>query len=181
MTKKNSAFEDKWGKAIAGGGHTSIPNDLLELRIELKITEVQFLLIVCVLKFKWYSDNPYPAADTLSKLSGLAISTVRHNMQNLEEKGLIRRITRINSKTNARESNEYDFAPMRRTLEGYTQHLRRRTARYLKPDSTPYPAPDTKEEAANKTQEKRRSTNSGKVSLAGDVLKNKYPDIAIKR
>lgn len=179
MARKKSTFKNKWGEAIVSGGHTSIPNDLIELRTELKITVVQFLLIVCVLKFKWYSDNPYPSADTLSKLSGLAISTVRHNLQDLEESGLIKRIPRINSKTNAQESNEYDFKPMITILESYTQQLRRRTPRYLKQDSISYPVQDTKEEAANKTQLKRRSTSSGKPTLVGDVLRNKYPGVAI--
>jgi DNA-binding transcriptional MocR family regulator len=180
LTDQNTSFISKWGELIAGKGHTSLPNLLIEHLLDLKISQSEFLVIACILKYKWSDEDPYPSADTLSKLSNLAPGTVRTQIRQLKKRGLIKVVRRTNE-NNAQQSNGYDFEPLKRKLEIYAQPIRKRSYAYPKTNSRAYSLPDTKEEAANKTQINRRSSNSGKLSSAGDVLKNKYPGIAIRR
>ena len=177
---KRYTFKDKWGKPVADSGHTSLPNLLIDHLVDLRIGPSEFLVITCVLKYKWSDENPYPSADTLSKLSGLAPGTVRTQIRKLKKKGLIKVVFRTNKKTNAQESNGYDFTPLKKRLESYTQPTRRQASPYSKTNSQAYPQLNTKEEAVNNTQRKRRSRNCGKPTPIGEVLKHKSLVVAIK-
>lgn len=180
VTKQNSSVANKWGEMVASYGHTTVPNLLIEHIVDLKLSPSEFLIVVCVLKFKWSDEDPYPSADTLSKLSGLAKNTVRTQIRQLKKRGLVK-VVRRTSENNAQQSNGYDFTPLRKKLESYAQRTPKRASIRLRVDSQPYSPTETKEDAANKTQEKRRRTNSGKTTLAADVLRSEYPGIAIRQ
>ncbi len=179
VTTQNSSVANKWGKLVASYGHTAIPNLLIEHVVNLKLSPSEFLIVVCVLKFKWSDEDPYPSADTLSKLSGLAKNTVRTQIRQLKKRGIVK-VVRRTSENNAQQSNGYDFTPLRKRLESYAQRTPKRASTRLSADSQPYSPTETKEDAANKTQEKRRSTSSGKPTLARNVLMSRYPGIANK-
>lgn len=180
VTKQNSSQAGKWGELIASNGHTALPNLLIEHVVDLKLSPSEFLIIACILRYKWSDEDPYPSADTLHKLSGLATNTVRTQIRQLKRRGLVKVVVRTNG-NNAQQSNGYDFTPMRKRLESYAQPTRGRASPYPKVNSRAYPPTNTKEDAAMKTQEKRRSTSSGKLSSVRNVLKDRYPTIAIKR
>lgn len=180
VTKQNSSVANKWGELVASYGHTVLPNLLIEHVVDLKLSPSEFLIIACVLKYKWSDEDPYPSADTLSKLSGLAKNTVRTQIRQLKNRGHLKVVLRTN-KNNAQQSNGYDFTPLKKKLESYAHPTRKQTPPHPRTNSQPYSPADTKEDAANKTQQKRRITNSGKPDRAIAVLNEMYPTIAIKR
>lgn len=180
VTIKNTRFSDKWGMLLSGKGYTSLPNELIDHLVDLKMSPSEFLVVVCILKYKWSDEDPYPSTDTLSKLSGLAKNTVRTQVRQLKKRGLINVVPRA-GKNNAQQSNGYDFVPLKKILESYAQPTLKRAPPCPHRSSRTYPPPNTEEEAVNKTQEKRHSRISGKPALAADVLSTRYPGIAIKR
>ena len=172
LTKQNTTFSSKWGTLVAGKGHTSLPNLLIKHLVDLQVSPSEFLVIVCVLMHKWSDEDPYPSADTLSKLSGLAVNTVRTQIRQLKKRGLIKIVHRTNE-NKAQQSNGYDFEPLRKKLESYAQPTLKRASPYPRTSSQAYSQTNTKEEAVNKTREKRHSKNSGKLTSVAEVLSNK--------
>lgn len=104
-------FVEKWSEVLLKPGYTQVPNVLFSFQSELNITTGEMVVLLHCLAFKWSVSNPYPSVNTISKRSGMSTVTVRRHFRNLEKRGLILRIRRY------RETNEYDFAPLRTKLE----------------------------------------------------------------
>jgi len=115
MTKQSKNpdynFVEKWSEVLLKPGYTQVPNVLFSFQSELNITTGEMVVLLHCLAFKWSVSNPYPSVNTISKRSGMSTVTVRRHFRNLEKRGLILRIRRY------RETNEYDFAPLRIKLE----------------------------------------------------------------
>jgi hypothetical protein len=180
VTKQDANFIRKWSEVIAKEGYVQVPNLLIRHLGDMKVTPVEFAVIVGLLSHMWDEKNPYPAVDTIASYIGRSRNSTQAAARSLDVdkghgKGLILRIPRGNM------TNEYDIRPLIKRLESYAQPIEKSIPSHRKSGDSTYREVDTEEYHPNKTQEKRRSTSSGKLSSAGDVLKDRYPTIAIKR
>lgn len=88
-------FNGKWGKNVAGFGHTAVPNILIERQQVLKLTPVQLNILLILLKHYWEEGNhPYPSRKRIAELINRDPGTVTRNIQQMEAEGLVQRVER---------------------------------------------------------------------------------------
>lgn len=116
------ALEAKWGKAtLEVDGWTAIPNILLERQQALGIDAVKLNILLVLLKHWWEkSKMPWPSRATIGEIVGRDKSTVQKHLKELEEKGLVKRISRFQS-AGGQTSNEYDLSGLITTLKAYAK------------------------------------------------------------
>lgn len=81
-----------WGSNTTHYGWTAIPNSLLMLQSELKISPTDFCILINVLMHQWPTDghsSSFPAIDTIARRVGVSRRTVQRGVLKLEELGLI--------------------------------------------------------------------------------------------
>ena len=101
--------EDKWSPQVMKFGYTPLPNLLLRAQGKLKITPMQFNVLVQVVEHWWEAErNPYPAKDTIARRMNKSSRQVQRYLTQLEKAGMIRRIARHSGKK-AQISNAYSF------------------------------------------------------------------------
>lgn len=161
----NYQFREKWSPQITKSGYTAIPNLLIRNQKKLGITTSEMVVLLGLLMHKWTSENPYPSVGSLSAYNGLDHKTIRKHLRSLEKKRVIKRIPRIG------QTNEYDFMPLIQRLDCYTRPTQIRVPHHSQTRGSPYSNLSTKEEAAKKTQRKRRSA---KPESIGNIMKNQY-------
>lgn len=153
MTKQSNKhpdynFVEKWSEVLLKPGYTQVPNVLFTYQSKLKITAGEMVVLLHCLAFKWSVSNPYPSVNTISKRAGMSTVTIRRHFRNLENKGLILRIRRY------RETNEYDFSPLRIKLEEFhcnqPDDVQKRIAELSKMKDINYSNLNTKEDPNSK-------------------------------
>lgn len=179
VTTQDYNFIRKWSKAIAKEGYVQVPNLLIRHLGDMKITPVEFAVIVGLLSHMWDEKNPYPAVETIASYIGRSRNSTQAAARSLDfnkgkGKGLVLRIPRGNM------TNEYDIRPLVKQLESYAQPIEKLIPSHRKVDSSTYREVDTEEYHPNKTQEKRRRTSSGKLVPLKDVLMEKFLGMANK-
>jgi predicted transcriptional regulator len=90
-------------------GYTPVPNLLLKAQGKLKITPMQFNVLVQVVEHWWEAErDPYPAKDTIARRMNKSPRQVQRYLTELENAGMIRRIARYSGKK-AQINNAYSF------------------------------------------------------------------------
>lgn len=118
-TKVDSEFKKKWGAQTYSLGWAGIPNVLIERQQTLGIDSVDMNILLILIKHWWEkSNNPYPSKKTIAEMIGRDSSTVQRHIRGLEEKGIIERKPRYNSKSvgGGQKSNEYDLSNLVKNL-----------------------------------------------------------------
>lgn len=110
-------FEEKWGKKNLEMGWTAIPTALFILQGELKLSPVQFNVLMNILLHWWGKDWPHPSQKSIAHRIGMSPKTVQRAILSIEEMGLIKkqRTSREHRKYNGR--NIYDLTPLIQKLE----------------------------------------------------------------
>ncbi len=115
--KEKRRAEDKWTASVMKFGYTSLPNLLLRAQGRLKITPVQFNVLVQLIEHWWVADkNPFPAKDTIARRMNKSPRQVQRYLTELEEAGLIKRIPRYSGKK-AQINNAYSFDGLIKKLQ----------------------------------------------------------------
>ena len=101
--------EEKWGTAAMAGGFCILPALLLRAQRRLGLSATQLALVIQLSDF-WWDDgkHPWPKKETLGQRLGLSEKQVQRHARALEERGYIRRITRMTP--HGRTSNAYDLS-----------------------------------------------------------------------
>lgn len=164
-TKKKTSFKDKWGPIVASGGHTQVPNLLIQHMDELDIRPSEFKIIAGILVHKRSKANPFPSIKTLSKYSGLTEKSVSRLVGTLRKKKLI--------STNGPKGkvNHYDFSLLKMQLESYAQSPQK----CEQPPTemrVPLPTNLRDEEEAIKKKRERRYVGSGKLEHVSSAMPN---------
>jgi predicted transcriptional regulator len=110
-TKKKGGrrAEDKWSPQVLKLGYTPLPNLLLKAQGKLKITPMQFNVLVQVVEHWWEAErDPYPAKDTIARRMNKSPRQVQRYLTQLEDAGMIKRIARYSGKK-AQINNAYSF------------------------------------------------------------------------
>lgn len=101
----------RWGSdaRIVVDGFVGVPVLFLERMAALKphaFTPAEALFVICVMAFKWDERMPYPSYKRIATWMGKSESYARRLAQQLEIKGLLRRVSRIGT------TNAFDFQPL---------------------------------------------------------------------
>jgi hypothetical protein len=99
----------KFGDPILDGGHTAIPNLLLEHYTTLGITLQQMLFIIHIIQFKWDPRDPYPGMQTIARRMGMSVRQMQRYEHELISKGRLV-VTARHSADGKQLTNEYNFA-----------------------------------------------------------------------
>lgn len=118
---KNSVFKNKWSDLVRSKGWTMIPNALIfyQRKLQINSTELNVLLIL-ISYWREEDKDPFPSKRNLAKIIGCDESTIRKNLQKLEEKGIIERRQRfINGR---KTSNLYRLGNINQKLQDVMTH-----------------------------------------------------------
>jgi predicted transcriptional regulator len=115
--KEGRRLEDKWSPQVLKLGYTGLPNLLLRAQGKLKITPMQFNVLVQVIEHWWEAErDPYPAKDTIARRMNKSRRQVQRYLTQLEKAGLIKRIARFSGKK-AQINNAYSFEDLIKKLK----------------------------------------------------------------
>ncbi|MFK5912931.1 MAG: helix-turn-helix domain-containing protein [Woeseiaceae bacterium] len=92
-----------------------IPNILIERQQALGINPVEMNILLILIKHWWQKDKiPYPSKKVIAEIIGKDVSTVQRHVRTLEEKGILKRNARFNSKNTGggQSSNGYDLSDL---------------------------------------------------------------------
>jgi DNA-binding transcriptional ArsR family regulator len=95
-----SRFARRWSPAVSKAGFTPIPTSLLRKLNEYDLTHQEFLVLMHLLSYWYYNDNPsevFPSANTIAEALSMGRSTVGKHLKSLEDKNFIEREARIGS------------------------------------------------------------------------------------
>lgn len=171
MNQNKYSFTNKWHPEFKPWGFTAIPNLLIIHQRTLKITNGELVVLLNLNKFKWDDRDPFPSAQTLSKNTGMSVSSIRKHIRSLEKKKLVKRNFRKS------QTNEYSLNQLNKKLLDIASNadlpVKKRSPRKPETNWGTYPNIDTKEDAANKTQRRKRNTKENTFS-ARDILVERY-------
>ena len=85
------SYQDFWSPEIAAYGFTAIPNPLIENFVLLGISDKEFFILMCLMKFMFYKKTAHPSIGLICGYTGQGYSTVQKKLATLESKGLIKR------------------------------------------------------------------------------------------
>jgi hypothetical protein len=105
----------RWTQKLADGGWTPICDAFLDSyrRLTPPITNMEAILVVHLMRYKWDTSAPYPGFARLAGRMGLTMTAVRNHARSLEQKGYLQRKQRVGS------TNKFDLTPLFRALEAY--------------------------------------------------------------
>lgn len=87
----DGAAAQKFGEA-AIGGFQIVPDILLKSQAELRVTNVEMVVLLNILMHWWTpGQSPYPRPSTISKRIGASTRTTQRAISALEEKGILKR------------------------------------------------------------------------------------------
>ena len=125
QTATNYSLHDKWGKAL-DMGFVVIPNALLRCQHKLKINDGEMVVLMNLMMSWWkVGEHPFPRAETIAKRMGVSDRTVQRHLGQLEKRGLISRIRRVDRRDDSPASVQYDLAGIVETLKGYGSEISR--------------------------------------------------------
>lgn len=94
---------------IFDNGFVPIPERFLELYTKLKpnaLSTSEALFVLQVMSFKWSAKAPFPSYARIAERMGVTDKAVRRIAQSLENKGYLKRISRIGT------TNKFDFVSL---------------------------------------------------------------------
>lgn len=105
-----SRLKKKWGTPVLKLGWTGVPNILIESQQALELNPLQMNILFILLKYWWnQANNPFPSKKSIAEMTCKDESTIRKNIKQMQDKGLLKRVTR-NRKTGGQDSNAYDLS-----------------------------------------------------------------------
>jgi len=114
--------DDDWGGTLKEG-FVSVPNAFLDRLGTLDVTPGQFMLIMCILRYRFIPKDkteeirwPYPSITTLAAMMGVTNRTVQLRLRELRLKRMVKVVARVTS-AGGPTSNVYDFGPLFGMLE----------------------------------------------------------------
>lgn len=114
--RESRRSDSRWGKLVIAQGFIILPATLFIGQRRLGLSANEFNIILQIISFWWdESRHPYPNRQTLALRMGVSVKTVQRNLASLENKGLVRRITRIDPK-HGRQANAYDLSGLVKAL-----------------------------------------------------------------
>lgn len=110
---RNFEVENRWTHALVEDGFTAVSNYFLEnyARLQPKLTPVEAMLVVHLMKYKWDQNMPFPRFSVLAEQMGMHESGVRTCARKLEAKGCLKRNQR------GGQPNQFDLTPLFSKLE----------------------------------------------------------------
>ncbi len=88
---QNARAFAKWEHA-ALAGFQIVPSVLLKYQTRLELSPTDILVLLNILSFWWYSDEPpFPKVSTIAKRMGVTTRTVQRSIEKLTAQALIRR------------------------------------------------------------------------------------------
>ena len=125
--KQGRRLEDKWSPPVMKLGYTGLPNLLLKAQGKLKITPMQFNVLVQVIEHWWEAErDPYPAKDTIARRMNKSPRQVQRYLTQLEKAGMIKRIARYSGKK-AQINNAYSFDSLIKKLKALEPEFSKET------------------------------------------------------
>lgn len=103
----------RWTPLLAQTGWTPVCDVLLDgcQLLNPPISNLELLLIIHLIRFKWDSAPPFPGFTTVARKMGVTATSVRNHARSLHKKGYLVRIKRPGS------SNLFDLTPLFHALE----------------------------------------------------------------
>lgn len=83
-------LEEKWGEKNLEMGWTAIPTALFLLQSELKLSSIQFNVLLNIILHWWGRDWPHPSQKSIAHRIGVSPKTVQRAILSIEEMGLIK-------------------------------------------------------------------------------------------
>jgi predicted transcriptional regulator len=130
-----SRLEQKWTPKLMEVGWTVIPSIILEKQHAFELRPVDVNVLMQLLKYWWFSDNPpRPSKRAIAESMNVCESTVQRSIARMEEKGLIRREKRI-SKRYGQQPNYYHFDGLINRAKPFAEEALQEKKRKKKEDS----------------------------------------------
>lgn len=107
----------RWTPMLSKKGWTPICDYFLDsyTRLAPKITNLEALLVIHLMRYKWDAEAPFPGFRALAKRMGITATSARNHARSLEKKGYLRREKRVGT------TNKFDLTPLFAALERLLQ------------------------------------------------------------
>lgn len=125
----------KWGREVAAGGFTQIPNHLIRINMfvhdDVKLSPTEMLVLLQLVASWWKKDEmPFPSMRTLSERIGISERQVQRSIKSLEQKGYVKAEKKKIKGVIA--ANVYDMTPLVEILKTVAEHYVTKHPRKLK-------------------------------------------------
>lgn len=125
-SKEESVITKFWGTETTKFGWTAIPNTLLMLQSDLKISSTEMCILFNILMHQWPESGvslSFPSIGTIASRMGTSKRTIQRGISNLESLGLLLRYpsTRNDPLTNG--ANIFDSERLKLTLTEKSQYI----------------------------------------------------------
>lgn len=115
----------RWTPRLVRDGFTPIADFFLEnyYRLAPPVSSLEAMFIIHLMRHKWDEKAPHPSFKTIARRMGVSDATTRAYARSLEEKRLLRRMTRDGQPVNVDgvrrtgETNRFDLTPLFDALE----------------------------------------------------------------
>ena len=113
MAEINQSIANRWTTKLVSGGWTPISTYFIDNyhRLNPRLSSLEAMLIIQLIRHKWDERDPHPTFTTLAKRMGISATATRNHARSLEKKGYLRRIPTQGS------SNHFDLKPLFAALE----------------------------------------------------------------
>ncbi len=111
---KNNDLSELWGEESLDAGWTAIPNSLIFLQSELKISSQELVVLLNIfIHRRTYKPNEFafPSVRSIANRTGQSMRNVRRHLSSLEKKEFITRL-RTTPADNTKGKNLYDVRPL---------------------------------------------------------------------
>ena len=112
---KKYPISDRWTEDILSWGFAPIANVFLDNYTLMGMTNMEALVVIHLMRYKWDKNHPFPSYGTLSEKVGLHHRRLRQIVKDLETKGFLKRIER--RKPLHSQTNLFDLTPLFDSLE----------------------------------------------------------------
>lgn len=179
MDKKNndiqeehvSLITDFWGVNATHHGWTAVPNSLLMLQAELKVSPTDFCILLNVLMHQWPADGKsfsFPAIDTIAKRIGVSRRTVQRGINNLESLGLIRKEQTSRNNKLTKGKNILDTQLLKNKISNLSESIIEKEKRKEKAATVLHSCPSCGTKA--KDIKSAREIFGFRKTIAGDII-----------
>jgi hypothetical protein len=113
MAEINQSIASRWTPKLISGGWTPVSTYFIDNyhRLIPKISSLEAMLIIQLVRHKWDERNPHPTFTTIANRMGISATAARNHARSLEKKGYLRRIMTQGT------SNQFDMKSLFLALE----------------------------------------------------------------
>lgn len=109
-SKDRRIASEKWGTKVMDVGYCIIPSILLRAQKRLGLNPTQLAIILQLADYWWEpTRKPYPGKKALSERLGIGERQIQRYIAELENAGLVTRISRFDDSHKGRLTNKYDL------------------------------------------------------------------------